>query len=150
MRWIFVIFLMLVASGCSEKESPMITLVIQDGFTGVVILRWQQPKGVRLEPSAYNYFLEVPPSGILEIQGPNLMLDWFVEKACYASGASLPKGDQHTKDEEGIYLWSMGLNADTTECWYVVGKIQDLNGVRERKMGIPPFRNPLQSTDATE
>jgi len=147
MRWLIIICLMFAAPGCREKASPKITLVIPDGFTGVAILRWQQPQGVKLSPDQLAYSLEIPPSGVLAIQGANLMLDWYVQDARYASGAALPQGNQHTKDEEGVYLWDMGVNADASESWYVVGRIRDLDGVRERKMGVPPLSNPPRGND---
>lgn len=67
------------------------------------------------------------------------MLSWYVQDARYRGGNPLVQGTQHTKDEDGIYLWDMGVNASGNESWFVVGRIKDLDGVRERKMGLPPF-----------
>jgi hypothetical protein len=147
MRWLIIICLMFVASGCREKASPKITLVIPDGFTGVAILRWQQPQGIKLPLDEPSYILEIPRSGVMAIQGPNLMLDWYVQDARYASGRTLPQGNQHTKDEEGVYLWDMGINADASECWYVVGQAKDREGAWEKKVGMPPLSNPPSGND---
>jgi hypothetical protein len=130
---------MLIFAGCKDTAVPKITLVIQDGFSGVVILRWQQSQGAKLPPESLGFTLSIPSSGILEIQGKNLTLDWHVLEARYAGGKVLLQGNQHTKDNSGVFLWDMGANADASESWYVVGKIDDLDGVLERKMGLAPF-----------
>lgn len=140
MRYLMLICLILGIIGCREKPTPSITLVFPDGFRGVAILRWKQSDGLRLPPSELNYTLNIPASGVLLIDGKNLMVDWYRQEARYASGQPIPQGDQHTRDEEGVYLWDMGLNADASECWYVVGQGKDREGIPERKMGVPPFK----------
>ncbi len=140
MRYLMLMCLMLGMVGCGEKPSPTVVLVFPDGFRGVAILRWKQPEGIKLSPGELNYTLHIPSSGVLGIQGKNMMVDWHRQEARYASGRPLPQGDQHTKDEESVYLWDMGLNADASECWYVVGQAKDIDGVRERKMGVAPFK----------
>lgn len=147
MRHLLLICLMLGMTGCREKESPTVVLVFPDDFRGVAILRWKQPDGIKLTPGELNYELHIPKSGVLSIQGKNLMVDWYRQEARYESGKPLVQGDQHTKDEEGIYLWDMGVNADGSECWYVVGQIKDLDGVLERKLGMPPLKNPPRGKD---
>jgi hypothetical protein len=147
MRYLMLMCLMLGMVSCREKPSPTIVLVFPDGFRGVAILRWKQPDGIKLTPGELNYTLTIPASGVLPIQGKNLMVDWHIQQARYASGQPLAKGDQHTKDEEGVYLWDMGLNADAKESWYVVGRIKDLDGVLERKMGVAPIPNPPRGKD---
>lgn len=137
MRWLIFICVMFGVGGCQEKASPTVVLKIPDGFTGVIILRWQQPQGIELKPSEKSYTLEIPATGVLAIRGKNLMLDWYAQEARYLSGRILPQGNQHTKDEDGIYLWDMGVNADASECWYVVGKSKDREGVWEKKVGMP-------------
>ena len=99
-----------------------------------------RPTGEKLVAVNNNYTIKIPPSGTLDIQGKNLMLNWYVQQARYANGAKLNEGGQHTKDEQGIYLWDMGVNADGSECWYVVGQRKDIEGVEEKKMGLPPFK----------
>lgn len=147
MRFLLLLCLVLGMAGCREKPSPVITLVFPDGFRGVAILRWKQSDGLKLTPGELNYTLTIPSSGLLTIQGKNFMLDWYRQEARYVSGQPLLQGDQHTKDEEGIYLWDMGVNADGGECWYVVGQIKDLDGVPERKMGVAPFPIVPRGTD---
>ena len=133
--------LMLIFAGCKNAAAPKITLVFQNEFSGVVILRWQQSQGIELPPASLNFALNIPSSGILAIQGKNLTLDWHVLEARYDGGKVLLQGDQHTKDNSGVFMWDMGANADASESWYVVGKIDDLEGVLERKMGLAPFPN---------
>lgn len=147
MRYLMLICLMLGMTGCREKQSPTVVLVFPDDFRGVAILRWKQPDGIRLTPDELNYELHIPASGVLPIQGKNLMVDWYIQQARYQSGRPLPQGDQHTKDVEGTYLWDMGVNADASECWYVVGQAKDRDGVWEKKMGIPPLKNPPRGND---
>lgn len=139
MRFLLLTCLVLFIAGCRESAVPKIELIIQDEFTGVVVLRWHQAQGLKPLLRESHYTLTIPQSGVLDIQGPNLMIDWHVLEARYAHGGAISQGNQHTRDENGIYLWDMGINANGSESWFVVGRIKDLDGVLERKMGLAPF-----------
>lgn len=144
MRWLLIICIVFGMVSCIGKTrpTPTITLVIPDGFSGIAILRWEQPDGIELPSGRSRYTLHLPDSGMLEIRGKNLMLHWYTLEARYASGQPLPVGNQYTKDEEGVYLWEMGVNADGSESWYVVGQAKDREGVLEKKTGVPQLKNP--------
>lgn len=147
MRCLMLICLMLVMVGCQEKPSPTVVLVFPDDYRGVAILRWNQPEGIKLNTNDQSYTLHIPSSGALSIRGKNLMVDWYVQQARYEGGRPLKQGDQHTKDEDGIYLWDMGVNTDGSESWYVVGQAKDRDGVLEKKMGVAPIPNPPRGHD---
>jgi len=147
MRFLMLMCLMLGMVGCREKPSPTVMLVFPDGFRGIAILRWDQPDGTKININDQSFELHIPSSGVLPIQGKNLMVDWYVQQARYESGRPLTQGNQHTKDEDGIYLWDMGVNASASESWYVVGKAKDRDGVLEKKMGIARIPNPPSGHD---
>lgn len=96
----FLIILLIVAAGCSEKFGLPVRYIIPDGFKGLVYCALDTANGVSVPVTNGEYVVTIPQNGKLAVRSIDFMQGKHVFTGQYASGRELPK----TPEEIGVYF----------------------------------------------